>query len=503
MIDEQTLASTNKTTHRVLTTAALLLGLFLAAMEMTVVSTAMPTAIGDLGGAHLYAWVFAAYTLALTVTVPIFSKLGDLYGRKPIALFGLAFFLAGSAASGQARSMTQLIAFRVIQGLGAGALQPMTLTIVGDLFTLEERARIQGIFGAVWGLAGLIGPMLGGLIVNWLSWRWVFYINIPFGLASAVLLVVAFHERVEKHRGRLDYLGALLLTVAVVLLLSASHSGHALLVYAAAAVVLVLFVFVEKRHPEPLLPVDLFRRRVMAASSAAGALVGAAMFAVVTYIPLHVQAVLGGSPTAAGSAISPMAIGWPLASAVSGRLLPRVGFRPFVRAGLFVSALAATALAVILRPGVNLNAVRVTTAVFGIGMGLANTALLIAVQTAVDWRQRGVATGSTMFFRTIGGTIAVGLLGGVVAAGITTNRTAPEGAVDRLLGPEHGRGLSPTVLHDLGHVLQASLSTVFVLIAALAWCAFALGIFFPRIETRGTAAQVERTLSQRETAPAG
>ncbi|GEJ56831.1 MDR family MFS transporter [Anaeromyxobacter diazotrophicus] len=467
-----------KTTHRRLTVVALLLGMFLAAMEMTVVSTAMPTAIGDLGGLHLYAWAFAAYMLTATVTVPIYGKLADLRGRKPVMLVGLALFLAGSLACGQARSMELLIAFRAVQGLGAGAIQPIGLTIVGDLFTVRERARWQGIFGAVWGLAGLLGPLLGGALVHYLSWRWVFYVNLPLGLASAAVLTVAYHERVERHEHRLDLAGAALLTAAVLGALAAARSREAALVAVpSAAVALGLFLFVERRAKEPLLPLDLFAERILAVASASGALVGAAMIAMVTYVPLYVQSVLGASPTAAGSAIAPMAIGWPIASALSGRLLPRLGYRVLIRGGLLLTALSATALALLLRPGAEVGALRAVTAAYGLGLGFANTPLVIAVQSSVPWNRRGVATASTMFFRTIGGTLAVGLLGGVLAATLARSG-APAAEVERLLGPERAV-LDPALARGLAAALQAGMGHIFWTICAVAFAAFGVSLAFP------------------------
>ncbi|HET9552752.1 MAG TPA: MFS transporter, partial [Anaeromyxobacteraceae bacterium] len=306
-------------TSRPLTVVALLLGLFLAAMEMTVVSTAMPTAVGDLGGLHLYAWAFSAYMLALTVSVPIYGKLADLRGRKPVMLAGIALFLCGSMACGQASSMGELVAFRALQGLGAGAIQPMALTIVGDLFDARERGRMQGIFGAVWGVAGLAGPLVGGAIVHWLSWRWVFYVNVPLGLGCAAVLQAAYHERVERHDHKLDLLGAALLTGAVLALLVSTRSRAVGAWAVPAALALGAgFVAVERRAREPLLPLDLLGQRVIGVASAVGALVGAAMIATVSFVPLYVQSVLGGSATSAGAAIAPMAIGWPVASALSG-----------------------------------------------------------------------------------------------------------------------------------------------------------------------------------------
>jgi EmrB/QacA subfamily drug resistance transporter len=469
-----------KTTHRPLTVVALLLGMFLAAMEMTVVSTAMPTAVGDLGGIHLYAWAFAAYMLTATVTVPVYGKLADLHGRKPVMLCGIALFLVGSFACGHAGSMSALIAFRALQGLGAGAIQPIALTIVGDLFNVEERGRWQGVFGAVWGVAGLIGPLLGGAIVHYLSWRWVFYVNLPLGLACAVVLSVAYHERVERHDHRLDLLGAALLTATVVAALAAARSREAAAVAAPLALVgLALFLVVERRAREPLLPLDLFRQRVMGAASATGALVGAAMIAMVTYVPLYVQSVLGANPTAAGSAIAPMAIGWPIASALGGRLLTRTGYRVLIRGGLLLTALAATALALFLRPGVSLGLPRLLTALYGLGLGFANTPLVIAVQSSVPWNRRGVATASTMFFRTIGGTLAVGILGGVLASALTGSG-APPGAVDRLLGPERA-GLDPALVTSLSGALQGGMSRIFWTICVIAFGALAVSLAFPRL----------------------
>jgi len=278
----------------------------------------MPTVVGDLGGIHFYSWVFTAYLLTSTVTVPLYGKLADLYGRKPVLLFGIGVFLVGSMASGLARGIGTLIAFRAVQGLGAGAMQPTTLTIVGDIYNLEERSRMQGVFGAVWGVAGLVGPLLGGIIVKYLSWRWVFFINVPAGIAAAAVLMIALHEDVAHRQHSLDWAGAGLLTVGLSALLFGAQGGSASAIgLPVAAVLLALFVIVERRAVEPVLPLGLFRQPVIGVATLAGALVGAGMISMVTYVPLYVQGVLGGSPTEAGSAITPMVIGWPIASAIS------------------------------------------------------------------------------------------------------------------------------------------------------------------------------------------
>jgi EmrB/QacA subfamily drug resistance transporter len=471
-------------THRPITVVALILSLFMAALEATVVSTAMPTVVGDLGGIHIYSWVFTAYLLTSTVAVPIYGKLADLYGRKPIMLFGIALFLAGSFASGVSQSMAQLIAFRAIQGLGAGAMQPMAITIVGDIFSLEERGKMQGLFGAAWGVAGLVGPMAGGVIVHYLSWHWIFFINIPFGIASAVLLVVALHESIEIKPHVLDIAGAALLTAGVTALLFAT-TGASLLItlggLGVSGILFAVFAAVEKRAPEPVLPFAIFKKPVIAVSSVAGALIGGAMFATMTYVPLFVQGVLGGSPTDAGSAVTPMVIGWPLASAVAGRLIMKMGYRPLIRGGLGVTAAASIALAIFANKTGNVWVPRVATLFFGLGLGFANTALLIAVQTSVDWAQRGIVTASTMFVRTIGGALAIGVTGGVLRMALARDASIPPDAASQLLGPERGEHLDPEVVRHLGAALEDGVGTIFWISSGIACAAFFASLLFPRI----------------------
>jgi EmrB/QacA subfamily drug resistance transporter len=473
-----------RTTHRPLTTVALALSLFMAALEMTVVSTAMPTVVSDLGGIQHYAWVFTAYMLASTVTVPIFGKLADLYGRKPILLFGISLFLMGSVASGLSPTMGWLIFFRTLQGLGAGAIQPITLTVIGDLYSLEERARVQGIFSAVWGLAGLLGPLAGGLIIQWLSWHWVFYINVPVGLGVAALLVTCYHENLEPQPRRpLDISGALLLTSGVVALLMGAQSQQGRWVeLSLATVLLATFVLVERKVQEPLMPPYLFARAAIAIASVCSALFSAAMFGATTYVPLYVQGVLGGTPTQAGGMITPMLVGWPLCSMVAGKLMVRLGFRSLIIGGLGLAGLSTLALALLLKPGSSLLLPEVAMGVFGSGLGFAATALLIAVQTSVGRELRGVVTASTMFFRTIGGALGVGIMGGVLVGRLTADPSVPVSAANELLGPEHGRGMSQALLQQLSGSLEQGLALNFWLIAAAALLAFSFSFFFPRVK---------------------
>jgi EmrB/QacA subfamily drug resistance transporter len=477
-----------RTTHRPFTTLALALCLFVAALEMTVVSTAMPTVVSDLGGIQRYAWVFTAYMLSSTITVPIYGKLADLYGRKPIILFGSSLFLLASIACGFATSMEMLIAFRVLQGLGAGAMQPIALTIIGDIYTLEQRAKIQGVFSAVWGIAGLAGPLAGGLIVKYLTWHWVFFINIPVGLASMVLLIAFFHEQLQrKPKVQLDYAGAALLSAGVVaLLFGVQGSGATLLALPLAAVLLTGFVFVELRAAEPIIPMGIFKIPSIAISNIAGALFSAAQFGATTYVPLYVQGVLGGSATLAGGMITPMIVGWPLASLIGGKLMVRTGFRPLIVGGLGLASIGTALMALLLKPGASMIVPQFAMGLFGVGLGFTAMATMVAVQTSVGWELRGVATASSMFFRTIGGSLGVGIMGGVLVSQLMKDPNVPISAAAELLGPEHGRGLAPSILETLGSALNTGLSINFWIMCAAMVAAFAAGLFFPKVKRAST-----------------
>jgi MFS family permease len=332
--------------------------------------------------------------------------------------------------------------------------------------------------------------MVGGLIVHYLSWRWVFFINVPLGIASAALLATGLHESVEHKKRPIDVAGALLLASAIISLLAAFHGmEYALVCVPLAGGLLALFIRVERRASEPLLSLELFQRRVIAVSSAAGGLIGAAMLSMVTFVPLFVQGVLGSTPVEAGSAITPMVVGWPIASAISGRLIPKIGFRIPIRVGLGITALSACALAILLKPGCSLLVPSLGTASFGVGLGFANTALLIAVQTSVTWEQRGVATASTMFFRTVGGALAIGGLGAVLSVAFARDPSIPADAANRLLGPDHGLSLGPDVLARLAGTLEGSLQTIFWLIFALSATSFLISWLFPAVATAPSAQQ--------------
>jgi EmrB/QacA subfamily drug resistance transporter len=469
--------------NRSVIVSAILLSMFMSAMEATVVATAMPTAVAELGGLELYGWVGAIFMLATTVTIPLFGKLADTMGRKPVALAGIGIFLLGSLASGVAPTMHFLIVARAVQGVGAGAMQPVALTMVGDLFTPAERARIQGLFGAVWGIAGMSGPLLGGLIVKALSWRWVFYVNVPFGALSALILATAYAQPATKSDRRpLDGWGALFLSSAVLSLLLGVSGTHPFLTMACAAAMFALFMRVEAAHPDPVLPLTLLGRRLIAVSSIQSAAIGAVLTGTTLFVPLWVQAVLHGTPTQGGTAVAPMLIGWPLASAASSRLLLRSGTQPLVRGGAIVIAIGAVGVDLCIARAADPWMLRILSFVMGAGMGLSNTALLIAVQESVEFHERGVATATTIFFRAIGGAIAVGAMGALLAH--VVGGRVPEELLDRILGPDRGRALAPDAVAHVSTVLAEGVRVAFHLVAVVGLISAITAFLFPRAVLR-------------------
>ncbi len=401
-----------------------MLSIFLAAMEATVVATAMPTVVQSLGGLQAYSWVFSGFILTQTVSMPLWGRFSDLYGRRPMYLAGLATFLIGSALSGTAHSMAQLIAFRMVQGLGAGSLMTLGYTIIGDLFGLERRAKLQGYISGVWGIASLIGPWLGGLLTDHLSWRWVFYVNLPVGAVAMGLIAAALREDDHaRRRPGMDYPGVALFTAGVSsLLLGIVEAGRAAawsgpevvtpLAFAAAA--LVAFVLVERRAVEPIVPMRLFASRMVVAAVVTRFLAGMSIFGAISFLPLFLQSVTGTSATGAGMALTPFILGWVVTSVVSARLVLRVGYRGVVMAGM---ACLAGSFFLFARWDVSLTLAGAMRDVIlaGIGMGLVVVPLLIAVQSAVPRRDLGVATSMIQFFMSVGGAVGVSAMGAVMA----------------------------------------------------------------------------------------
>jgi EmrB/QacA subfamily drug resistance transporter len=486
---------------RIIVTIALMLGMSLAALDTTIVGTALPSIVGKLGGITLYSWVFSAYLLTSTTTVPIYGKLADLFGRKPIFLFGSAVFLIGSIASGAAQSMEQLIIFRAIQGLGAGAVLPIVLTIIGDIFALEERAKVQGLFSGVWGLSSIIGPALGGVIVDHFSWRWVFYINIPFGLLSAFLLIVSLKENVERKKHSIDYFGTVTLTSGIVALLFALLQGgvtwswasvQSLGLFALAAAFLLIFVYQETRAPEPILPLTLFKNRIIAISSIGGFILGVVLFGITSYVPLFVQGVRGGTATSAGITLGPLLLAWPIAATLSSKLIIRAGYRLTAGVGAFLVVIG-VGMVTLFQVHTGLPFIVVAMLVIGSGLGLMSTAFVISVQNAVPWNLRGVATASTQFVRTIGGTVGVALMGTILntqmaqlfvpifagypaAVAHLPKNIAPSNV---LLTPDVRQALPVDFLTQLQTALAQSLFWVYALMFALAVIGLATMFLFP------------------------
>lgn len=482
-------------------TAGIMLGMFLAAMEATVVGTAMPTVIASLGGLDRYSWVFSAYLLTSTVTVPIWGRLSDLYGRRIFYLIGVAFFLLGSALSGAAQSIEQLIIFRAVQGLGAGALIPLSMTINGDIYTIRERARMQGLFSGVWGLASIIGPLAGGFITDGLSWRWVFYINIPFGLAAAAVVGAALVEPKITERPVIDYAGAAWLTIGITLLLIVLvESGdpelwtHPLMLASIAGVVAfaILFIRAERRAREPIVPFSLFKNPIMTVGSITAFFVGAAMFGALSFIPLFVQGVLGGTATEAGVLLTPFLLGWVVMSVVGGRLMFLVGYRPTILAGLGVLLVS-----FIIITRINETTPRwwliADVGAMGIGMGLVMFALLITVQNSVARNQLGIATSLNQFSRSVGQTVGVAVMGTVMTLSLATHVSEiqsasglPEEEVARivrnpseLVDPIARARQKPELISAMSGALSGALHNVFMAGAAFAVIAFLSGLWLP------------------------
>jgi MFS family permease len=404
---------------------AVMLSTGLVAIDSTVIATAVPSVVRDLGGFAQFPWLFSIYLLAQAVAVPIYGKLADLFGRKPIMFVGIGLFFLGSALCGVAWSMPALIAFRAIQGLGAGAVQPMALTIVGDVWSLEERGTIQGYIASVWGVSAVVGPTIGGVFSEYVSWRWIFFVNIPLCLIAAALMR-RFHERVQRRDHVLDIAGAGLLTVGCTLLiLGLLEGGHAwpwrsvpgIGVIAVGVALLVAFVLVERRAAEPVVPLWVFRRRVLVTCNLVAAGVGAALLGLTSYVPTFVQGVLGAGPLVAGFTLGMLSIGWPITASQSGRAYLRIGFRNTALIGSGAVLLGASLMTLV---GQGSSLALVGGAAFGVGAGFGWVAApsLIAAQSTVEWAERGVVTGANMFSRSIGSAVGVAVFGAIANASL-------------------------------------------------------------------------------------
>jgi EmrB/QacA subfamily drug resistance transporter len=464
---------------------ALLLVLLLASLDQTIVSTALPTIVGDLGGIDHLSWVVTAYLLTATVSGPIYGKLGDLYGRKLVLQAAIAIFLVGSALCGLSQNMGELIAFRAVQGIGAGGLIITTIAIIGDVVAPRDRGRYQGFFGAVFGFATVIGPLLGGFFVDNLSWRWIFYVNLPIGIVAFVVIGAVFHAPSERVRHAVDWLGATLLAgglSALVLFISLGGttypwgSPEIVGLAALAAVLLPLFVFAESRAAEPIVPLALFRNRIFVAASAIGFVIGLALFGAIVYMPLYLQIVKGEGATNSGLQLTPMMLGLLLTSIASGFLISRFGrYKPFPIVGTVIMT-AGLVLLWRLGPGSSLLNASVDMLVVGLGIGMVMQVLVLAVQNSVEHQFLGVATSGAILFRQIGGSIGIALFGAVFANRLHSHlaEQLPGVTLPKTPSPKVIQSLPPSMHHAYALAVSDSLRPVFLIGAVIGVAAFLL-----------------------------
>jgi EmrB/QacA subfamily drug resistance transporter len=435
--------------------AALMLATALVALDSTIIATAVPSIVSDLGGFTQFPWLFSIYLLAQAVSTPIYGRLSDVLGRKPVMTIGIGLFLLGSVLCAVAWSMPALIVFRALQGLGAGAVMPMSITIAGDIYTLAERAKVQGYLASVWGISSVVGPAMGGLFSEYVSWRWIFWVNLPLCVLAMVVLQRTFKEKVQRKSGVIDYPGAALLaTGCTLLILGLLEGGEAwawasvpsVAILALGAVLVAAFVLVERRVASPILPLWVFTRRVLLASSLVSVGVGAVVLGLSSYVPTFAQGVLGAGPVTAGFALAALTLGWPIAAATSGRLYLRIGFRLTALIGA-VFAVVGTILVVVAASAESLAFLAASCFIVGFGMGYIASPTLIAAQSSVGWDERGVVTGSNMFSRSLGSALAVAVFGAIANA---------------MLG-DAGEGGQPT-----GSVLADASGAVFLGVAVVA-----------------------------------
>ncbi|MFD9889211.1 MDR family MFS transporter [Amycolatopsis sp. NPDC059027] len=413
--------------------ASVMLSTGLVALDSTIIATAVPSVVSDLGGFSQFPWLFSIYLLTQAVTVPLYGKFADVLGRRPVMFFGIATFLLGSVLCGAAWSMPVLIAARAVQGIGAGAVQPMSMTIVGDLYTVEERARVQGYVAGVWAVASVVGPTLGGVFAEYLDWRWIFFINLPLGAAAAWMLYRNFTEKVERRERRIDYPGAALLTAACSLIILGLLEGGvawgwasvpSLAIFGAGMVLLVVFVLVERRAAEPVLPLWVFTRRTLVGGNLVAVVVGALMMGLSSYLPTYAEGVLGKGALVAGFALAALTIGWPIAASLSGRIYMRIGFRDTALIGS-VFVIAGVVSTTFLDADSSIWQAAAAAFVLGIGLGLCSSPTVVAVQSTVGWDRRGVVTATNMFSRSLGSAVGAAVFGAIANATLAARFAHP------------------------------------------------------------------------------
>jgi len=462
---------------------ALFLALWLAALDQTVVSTALPTMVGDLGGLSYLSWVVTAYLLTSTVAGPLYGKFGDLYGRKIVLQVAIAVFLVGSALCGIAQNMVQLIVFRALEGAGGGGLIVITIAVIGDLIPPRERGRYQGFFGAVFGVATIVGPLVGGFFVDHLSWRWIFYINLPTGILALAVIAAVLPSGSTRRQHAVDYLGALLLTAALSAVILFTGLGGRTFPWtspvmiglmAASIAGVIAFVALEMRAREPILPMSLFANRNFAVASSVGFIVGLSLFGAVTFLPIYLQVVKGVSPSISGLLLMPMMLGMLATSVISGRMISRFGrYKLFPILGTATMTFGLGALSLLAIDSGDWQTA-IDALWLGLGMGMVMQVLLIAVQNSVDYEQLGVATSGTMLFRSLGGALGVALFGAIFANRLHAQLAEPGMDFLATIIPAAARGLPPDMHQEYITAVMTALRPVFLAAAGISALGFAL-----------------------------
>lgn len=507
------------------TIVALLLVLALATLDSTIVATAMPRIVSQLGGITLYSWAFSAYLLTSTAAMPLYGKLADLYGRKRFLLLGTLIFLVGSAACGHAQTMEQLVFLRGLQGLGAGAIQPLVLTILADLSAdAQENARLIGGVGVLWGVSSVAGPLLGGLIVDHFSWSWIFYLNLPLGLPAMLLLAIFFKEHFARQRHHLDYAGTITMTGTIITFLFFVLQGGttwdwtslpSLALLFTTAILAVAFVLVERRAGEPILPFEIFTQRTIAISNSGSFLLGGLLLGLTTYIPLFVQGVQGGNATLSGSVLIPTLLSWSAISMLASLILKYFGCRLIVRTGALFMVIGSAAT-VFFQAQTSVAMIALALVPLGIGFGLTSVIYTLAVQRTARKEIVGVATASIQFFRMIGGTVGVAIMGATLNGQMQQHFTPmlahfsssaqrlPGGTspVNLLLTPSLRAALTPTLLEQLRGAFAQSLFWVFLSMLAMALLGLLLMLWFPAVSLESASLKPEKEQQPEQSKPA-